>query len=176
MQVLILFGVILTLIGCGSESALESKKYNEKIEGYEKIIEIDQPKLSPDEAIKFGETLLAKINLNEESIQKAYEEEDIVALAQYEQDLFNDMYANTSQPTKSYWIDDDTLNPYLKCDSALGDLYLYTGVLNMQLNNDTDSLRNIVKQEEQDYLRSKAKCEERVAMNYDDALIAYEQE
>lgn len=175
MKILILFGVILTLIGCGFESALESKNYNEKIEVSEKIIEIDQPKLSPGEAIKFGETLLAKINLNEESIQKAYEEEDIVALAQYEQDLFDDMY-DTSQPTKSYWIDDDALNPYLKCDSALGDLYLYTGALNMQLNNDTDSLQNIVKQEEQDYLRSKAKCEERVAMNYDDALIAYEQE
>lgn len=48
--------------------------------------------------------------------------------------------------------------------------------LNMQLNNDTGSLRNIVKQEVQDYFRSKAKCEERVAMSYNDALIAYEQE
>jgi hypothetical protein len=132
--------------------------------------------VSSDDAKQFAVQLLKKINDDEKFVLEAYELKEQPVLEKYFYDIQAYMQPIPDDFTKSYWPDSDSLSPYTKCDTALRDLQLYASALSHQLKEDTASMRKIVRQEEEDYRNSKAKCEERVNLTYEQAVAADEAE
>ena len=181
MNKLILALAVLTLAGCNKESAsqLESDSIEAASSSTAKKEDSnisESKELSAAEAKNFATLLLKKINDDEKFVLDAYELKEQPTLEKYFYDLQAYMQPVPDDFTKSYWPDTDSLSPYTKCDTALRDLQLYANVLSHQLRDDTASMRKIVRQEEADYRKSKAKCEERVNLTYEQALAADEAE
>ena len=175
MKKLILVSM-LVLTGCGSEPEDSLEKESLAMPTSEVTTELAESELSPDEAKKFATDLLQKIDDDEQAVRAAYEQKDTASLDRYSTETLVYINPNPNDMFDTYWIDSDVLDPYVKCDTALRDLYIYTGSLSMQLKNDTESLRDIAKKEEQDYIQSKTQCEDRVAMSYEEAKQADEKE
>ncbi|AYO54933.1 hypothetical protein [Acinetobacter wuhouensis] len=130
----------------------------------------DAVKLSPTEAKIFAENLLKKINDDEKFIEDAFELKEQNTLEKYFYDIQSYKFPNQDDSSKSFWVDADALAPYVKCSTALDDLQLYASALKNQLREDTATTRKIVRQEKEDYQKSKAQCEARVKLSYDQAL------
>lgn len=136
----------------------------------------DKNNLTTEEAKQFAVNLLKKINDDEKFILDAYELKEQATLEKYYYDVQAYMRPDPDDFSKSYWIKSDLLAPYTKCDTALLDLQLYALALKNQLREDSATMRKIVRQEKEDYQKSKAKCEERVNLTYEQALAADEAE
>lgn len=181
MNKLILLLAVFTLAGCNKEPV--SQLENGSFEATSSSVALKEDsniskteELSPVEAKSFATLLLKKINDDEKFVLDAYELKEQPTLEKYFYDLQAYMQPVPDDFTKSYWPDSDLLSPYTKCDTALRDLQLYANALSHQLRDDTASTRKIVRQEEEDYRKSKAKCEERVNLTYEEALAADEAE
>lgn len=155
----------LVLTACGEQPTTSTEQPAPQVS----VTSINQPseqtaKLTKEQAKEFAVGILDKINTEEQNALKSFENQDINTLKQQDQDLTNYVF--------SYWLDDDALAPYTKCDSALRDLQLYVGSLKMQLENNKPQMQKITDQEKKDYLKSKNTCETLVKMSYDEALKA----
>lgn len=155
----------LVLTACGEQPTTSTEQPAPQVS----VTSINQPsehtaKLTKEQAKEFAVGILDKINTEEQNALKSFENQDINTLKQQDQDLTNYVF--------SYWLDDDALAPYTKCDSALRDLQLYVGSLKMQLENNNPQIQKITDQEKKDYLKSKNTCETLVKMSYDEALKA----
>ncbi len=165
---LILFAMMLALVGCGepAQTAQETQAEPPQANLTSANQNPEQPtKLTKEQAKDFAVGVLEKIKNEEQNALKSFANQDINALKQQDQDLINYVLG-------SYWLDDDALAPYTKCDIALRDLQLYVGSLKMQLENNTPQMQKIAEQEKQDYLKSKNTCEKLVQMPYNEALEA----
>ena len=158
MKKLILSVLIIGLFGCGNEP-----KQQEVVASAPTM----QNTMSNDEAKKFAENLYEKIKTEENTARTAYKNNDKTKMTELESGL--QTYILGDGQNKGYWIDDPALDPYTKCDTAIRNLYIYVGAMKMELMKHTKSLKAITNQEEQDYLKSKAKCENLVVLSYDEA-------
>lgn len=181
MKKLILIVSMLALTGCSKK--VDSDQLNDSPQAssetkvqQEELVDPALKKLTPDEAKSFATKLLKKIDDDEKYVLDAYELKEQPTLEKYFYDVQAYMQPIPDDFTKSYWTDSDALAPYTKCDTALRDLQLYASALSQQLKDDTATTRKIVRQEEEDYRKSKAKCEERVHLTYEQALAADEAE
>lgn len=181
MKKLILVVCMLALTGCSKK--VDSDQLNDSPQAssetkvqQEELVDPTLKKLTPGEAKSFATKLLKKIDDDEKYVLDAYELKEQPILEKYFYDVQAYMQPIPDDFTKSYWTDSDALAPYTKCDTALGDLQLYALALSQQLKDDTATTRKIVRQEEEDYRKSKAKCEERVHLTYEQALAADEAE
>ncbi|MDC5071469.1 hypothetical protein [Acinetobacter baumannii] len=196
MKKLILIAGIIALLGCSkrpnAENTSDSEQYvsgaatqqeaatNTELQG---STESDAKELTPDEAKKFAVQLLKKINDDEKFIRDAAELKEKETLEKY---VMNDWNEYVQKPFSSveekmdighaYFPSSTIMYPYTSCDTAFTDLNLYANALYQQVREDTATMRKIVRQEEEDYLKSKAKCEARVSLSYEQALAADEAE
>lgn len=185
MNKIILLICTLSLIGCSEESKNKTQSVGE-VERLDKGITNAQKKESivfesstiktPEKAKEFAISLSEKIQEDEKFILDAFELKETERLGQYFYDIQTFMFPDSNDPTKSYWPDTNLLDPYLKCDTALRDLQIYSNALFNQLRNDTSTARKIVRQEKEDFEKSKMKCNNRVNMTSDEAIKAYEEE
>lgn len=182
MKKLILVLGILALVGCTKDPiTVQNDESNEVISTSqaaveEEIASSDTKNMTPVEAKKFITELFKKINDDEKFVLDAYELKEQATLEKYFYDVQAYMQPNSEDFSDSYWIDSEALAPYTKCDTALRDLQLYANALSNQLKDDTATMRKIVRQEEEDYKKSKSQCEERLNLTYEQALAADEAE
>lgn len=127
-------------------------------------------KLTPIEAKAFAENLLKKINDDEKFINDAYALKEQNTLEKYFYDNQSYKFPDPENYQNSYWKDPEALAPYTKCSTALDDLQLYANALKNKLREDTATMRKIARQEKEDYEKSKAQCERRAKLTYEQAL------
>ncbi|MEK5786006.1 hypothetical protein [Acinetobacter pittii] len=195
MKKLILVVGLLTLAGCSKEPVAEKSSDSEQyVSGVTSQQEAayaeeqanstpEKKELTPDEAKNFAVQLLKKINEDEKFILDAYELKEKDTLEKY---VMNDWNEYVQKPFSgveekmgighAYFPSSTVMYPYTSCDTAFTDLNLYANALYQQVREDTATMRKIVRQEEADYLKSKAKCEARVKLTYEQALAADEAE
>lgn len=196
MKKLILIVGLLALAGCSKEPTTErtsdSEQYVSGVATQQDAAAYaeqqanaasDIKELTPDEAKKFAVQLLKKINDDEKFIRDAYELREENTLEKY---VMNDWNSYVQKPFSSveekmgighaYFPSSTVMYPYTSCDTAFTDLNLYANALYQQVRKDTATMRKIVNQEEADYLKSKAKCEARVKLTYEQALAEDEKE
>lgn len=187
----ILFGSILT--GC-SNSDNKPTSENETATPTETKVETQSNTLTESqepvsdlteaEAYEFAKTLYKKINSDERFVKDAFELKEYNTLSKY---VLSDWFEYTNQPHRyypkaqvsygsKYFPQSDAVSPYTACDTAFGDLFLYANAMQHLLREDTAVSRKILRQEEEDYLKSKARCKERVDMTYEQAVTAEENE
>ena len=187
MKNLIVLLSVLALIGCTKEPVNENASDKEQSPSSSaianNIVSSDVEELTPTEARNFAVNLLKKINDDEQFIRDAYELKEIATLEKYVLNDWNNYVSKPFSPVEEkigfghlYFPSSNAMSPYTICDTAFTDLNLYANALYKQLREDTATIRKIVRQEEADYLKSKAKCEERVNLTYDQALAADEAE
>lgn len=162
-----LSALLLTLTACGEPTQTQETQAEPAQANLASTNQnLEQPiKLTEEQAKDFAVGVLEKIKNEEQNALKSFANQDINVLKQQDQDLANYVLG-------SYWLDDDVLAPYTKCDTALRDLQLYVSSLKMQLENNTPQMQKIAEQEKQDYLKSKNTCEKLVQMPYNEALEA----
>ncbi|WP_228286624.1 hypothetical protein [Acinetobacter pittii] len=143
----------------------------------------DVKELTPDEAKKFAVQLLKKINEDEKFIRDAAELKEKETLEKYVMHDWNDYVQKPFSTVEekmgighAYFPSSTVMYPYTSCDTAFTDLNLYANALYQLAREDTATMRKIVRQEEDDYLKSKAKCEARVKLTYEQALAEDEKE
>lgn len=140
--------------------------------------------LTETEAYNFAQELFKKIEEDEKFLKDAFELKEYNTLSKY---VSTDWLEYTDQPHRyypkaqvnygsKYFPEGDAVSPYTACDTAFRDLYLYASAMQNLVHDDTAILRKILRQEENDYLKSKARCKERVDMTYEQALTAEENE
>ncbi|MFW1760578.1 hypothetical protein [Acinetobacter calcoaceticus] len=196
MKKLILILGLLTLAGCSKEPVTEkptdSEQYVSGVATQQDAAAYaeqqanaasDVKEFTPDEAKKFAVQLLKKINDDEKFIRDAYELKEEETLEKY---VMHDWNNYVQQPFSAveekmgighaYFPSSAVMYPYTSCDTAFTDLNLYANALYQQVREDTATMRKIVRQEEADYLKSKAKCEARVRLTYEQALAEDEKE
>ncbi|WP_228718960.1 hypothetical protein [Acinetobacter pittii] len=196
MKKLILIACLVALTGCSKEPTAEkSNDSGQYVSGVttqqdaaayaeeQANAASDVKELTPDEAKKFAVQLLKKINEDEKFIRDAYELKEQQTLEKY---VVTDWNSYVQQPYSSveekngfghlYFPSSSVMYPYTSCDTAFTDLNLFAVALSHQLREDSATMRKIVRQEEADYLKSKAKCEERVNLTYEQALAEDEKE
>ncbi|ORF03604.1 hypothetical protein BGI05_05170 [Snodgrassella alvi] len=188
---LLILLLAISLAGCGESdgtsvkdaspvSVAISEAVSSQTENVD-VSEIAEP-LKPEEAKSFATKLLKKINDDELYIKDAYKLGEYKIIDQYVLvDLPNYMMnpyseAEVNSIGTKYFPESDVMNPYASCDTALRDLSIYAGALSRQLKSDTAITRKIVREEKEDFEKSRAKCKKRVNMNYEDALKAYNAE
>ena len=172
MKYLILGLGVLVLAGCSKNSSEAEPQTSVQ----EVSVSSNTKSLTPVEAKSFATNLLKKINDDEKFVLDAYVLKEQSTLEKYFYDVQAYMKPNPEDFSDSYWLDSEALAPYTKCDTALIDLQLYASALSKQLKDDNATMRKIVRQEEEDYKKSKSKCEERVNLTYEQALAANEDE
>lgn len=140
--------------------------------------------LTDVEAYNFAQELFKKIDDDEQFLKDAFELKEYNTLSKY---VSSDWIEYTDQPHRyypkaqvsygsKYFPESDTVSPYTACDTAFRDLYLYANAMQDLIREDTATLRKILRQEENDYYKSKARCKKRVDMTYEQALAADESE
>ncbi|WP_227591969.1 MULTISPECIES: hypothetical protein [Acinetobacter] len=196
MKKLILIAGLLALTGCSKEPIAEKSNDSEQyVSGVttqkdaaayaEKQANAasEVKELTPDEAKKFAVQLLKKINDDEKFIRDVYELKEKETLEKYVMHDWNDYVQKPFSAVEekmgighAYFPSSTVMYPYTSCDTAFTDLNLYANALYQQVREDTATMRKIVRQEEDDYLKSKAKCEARVKLTYEQALAEDEKE
>lgn len=140
--------------------------------------------LTETEAYEFAQELFKKIEGDEKFLRDAFELKEYNTLSKY---VLTDWPEYVNRPHRfypkaqvsygyKYFPSGDTVSPYTPCDTALIDLNLYAGAMQHLIREDTATMRKILRQEEEDYLKSKARCKKRVDMTYEQALAADENE
>ncbi|MHA4952226.1 hypothetical protein [Acinetobacter pittii] len=190
MKKLILIVGLLALTGCSKEPVVEKTTDSNVATQPEVTSQTDQAtassdakELTPDEAKHFAVQLLKKINDDEKFLRDAYELKEVETLEKYVMYDWNDYVQKPFSSIEEkmgfghmYFPSSTVMYPYTSCDTAFTDLNLFANALYQQVREDTATMRKIVRQEEADYLKSKAKCESRVSLTYDQALAADEAE
>lgn len=185
MKIVILLITLISLTGCSKEPIPEKLKNtdgsNPKIGGPSESqiyhqLKINSYELTPENSRVFATRILKKIIDDEKVILQAFELKEPQKLEQYFYDVQSFMFPYSDEPTKSYWPDSNLLDPYIKCDTALRDLQIYSNALFLQLRSDNPTSRKIVRQEKEDFENSKIECVERANMTYDEAMKVYEEE
>lgn len=187
----ILFGSILT--GC-SNSDNKPTSENETATPTETKVETQSNTLTESqepvsdlteaEAYEFAKNLYKKIDSDERFVKDAFELKEYNTLSKY---VSSDWIEYSEQPHRyypkaqatigrKYFPQNGAVTPYNSCDTAFTDLYLYANAMQDLLREDTAVSRKILRQEEEDYLKSKARCKERVDMTYEQAVTAEENE
>ena len=117
-------------------------------------------------------------------LKDAFELREYNTLSKY---VSSDWIAYTDQPHRyypkaqvtfgsKYFPESDTVSPYTSCDTAFRDLFIYANAMQNVVREDTATLRKILRQEKEDYDKSKARCKKRVDMTYQEAWEAEENE
>lgn len=185
MKKIILLITLISLIGCSKEPIPEKLKNTDgsspRIEAPSESktnyqLKINSYELTPENSREFATRILKKIIDDEKVILQAFDLKETQKLEQYFYDIQSFIFPYSNEPTKSYWPDSNLLDPYIKCDTALRDLQIYSNALFHQLRSDTPTSRKIVRQEQEDFENSKMECAERANMTYDEAVKAYEEE
>lgn len=167
---------LLWLVGCGKTDQSKIPESTQQ--------EVNpESEMSEDQAKEFAINLLSKINEDEKFIKDAYELKEQATLEKY---VITDWNKYVQTPFSEieakegfghlYFPKSEVAAPYIPCDTAFTDLQLYASTMSQHLRDDTATMRKIVRQEEQDYLKSKAQCEARINMTYKQAYEAYEKE
>lgn len=172
-NIVVVFGIAI-LSGCTNQSNNEQVKSPDPEQQVTNNSGVKD--FTSNEAKDFASELLKKINNDEKFVLNAVKLNQPEELERYFYDLQAYKQPDQKNPTISYWPDSKMLSPYLKCDTALGDLQLYASALSNQLKDNTSVNRKISMQEENDYKNSKAICEKRVSLSYEEAKTAYELE
>ncbi|MCL9676954.1 hypothetical protein L2096_12070 [Acinetobacter sp. ACZLY 512] len=143
----------------------------------------NQEDITPEQAHEFAKNLLNKIDEDEKFLNDAFKLGEYSTFSKYVMtdwpNYVNKPYSEVEakQPMgRPYFPSSDVASPYAKCDTALGDLYIYAGVMGNLLKEDTATNRKIYRKEKEDFLKSKTQCAERVNMTYDQAYEADEKE
>lgn len=140
--------------------------------------------LTETEAYEFAQELFKKIDADEKLLKDAFELREYNTLSKY---VSSDWIAYTDQPHRyypkaqvtfgsKYFPESDTVSPYTSCDTAFRDLFIYANAMQNVVREDTATLRKILRQEKEDYDKSKARCKKRVDMTYQEAWEAEENE
>ena len=140
--------------------------------------------LSNFEAYEFAQELYKKIESDEKFIEDAFELKEYNTLSKY---VSTDWIEYTEQPHRfypkaqvtygsKYFPEGKSVAPYTACDTAFRDLYIYASAMQHLILEDTATFRKILRQEQEDYLKSKSRCKKRVDMTYEQALAADENE
>lgn len=140
--------------------------------------------LTEKEAYEFAQDLFKKIEDDEKFVKDAFELKEENTLFKY---VVTDWPEYVNKPHRfypkaqvihgyKYFPSGEAVSPYTPCDTALLDLNLYASAMQHLIREDTATLRKILRQEEEDYLKSKARCEARVKVSYEQALADHEKE
>lgn len=134
--------------------------------------------ITPKEAKAFAEQLYNKIVKDQQFLEDAFELKEYDILSKY---IITDWAAYANAPHQYapralskggfvYYPSSEVMYPYSVCDTAYSDLNIYAGTMEMLLREDTANLRQIMRQEKEDYEKSVAKCKHRVELPYSEAL------
>ncbi|WP_336033363.1 hypothetical protein [Acinetobacter bereziniae] len=175
MKKIILSFAVFILIGCSKEEQ-PNKDIEPTVSVQQQNSLVTNKELTTEEAQQFSKNLLKKINDDEKKILDAFKLKEVAKLESYFYEIQAYIQPDPNDISKSYWIESDLLDPYLKCDTAIRDLQLYALALKNQLREDSLVMKKISHQELEDYQKSKASCSDRVNMTYDQAVKAYEDE
>ena len=89
--------------------------------------------------------LLQKINDDEQTMRAVYEQKDTASLERSSTVMLVYINPNPKDMFDTYWIGSDALDLYVKFDTTLRNLKLYTGDLTIYLDKGAASLQNIAK-------------------------------
>ena len=117
-------------------------------------------KMNSDQAHEFANNYLSKLNEQELFMNDAIKLKERNTLEKISMDSFPG------------WPQSNSLDPYTKCDAAWRDLSILAGANGRLLREETAIGIKIVRQESDDYAKSKKMCEDRVAMTAEQAVIA----
>ncbi|MDS7693811.1 hypothetical protein N7562_06365 [Acinetobacter soli] len=136
----------------------------------------NQEDITPEQAHEFAKNLLNKIDEDEKFLNDAFKLGEYSTLSKYVMtdwpNYVNEPYSEVEakQPMgRPYFPSSDVASPYAKCDTAIGDLYIYAGVMGNLLKEDTATNRKIYRKEKEDFSKSKNECAQRVNLSYDQA-------
>lgn len=178
----IVFAAVICMIGLGGCSKEEEPKTEtvatEQAQSKPVEQEASQPAedITPEQAHEFAKNLLNKIEEDEKFLNDAFELGEYNTFSKYVMtdwpNYVNEPYSKVEakQPMgRPYFPSSDVASPYAKCDTALGDLYIYAGVMGNLLKEDTATNRKIYRKEKEDFSQSKNECAQRVNLSYDEA-------
>lgn len=171
-----LFTVLVLSIGLGLTACTKSEDPSESIQV--------QNEPSDEEIYNFGKGLFTKIQADEQMLTDAFKAKDVKRIENYSlyewQDYINKPYGPEEEKMEfghRYFPSSDKASVYTVCDTAFGDLNLLAGAMVHVLEDPANgSFQKIYKQEFEDYSKSKAECQARVSLSFDDAVKAYENE
>lgn len=145
----------------------------------EPVVSVD----TTDEAIyQFGQNLFQKIQADEKMLTEAFQNKDVKRIENYSlyewHEYINKPYGPEEEKMEfghRYFPSSNKASVYTVCDTAFGDLNLLAGTMVHVLEEPANgSFQKIYKQEFEDYSKSKAECQARVSLSFDDAVRAYE--
>lgn len=139
-----------------------------------------ESEITPDSAKAFGESLYKKMEHDELLIDSAFKAKNQVLLKQYENDF--QVFADTpygeieskKQLGQRYFPSDPIAEPYILCDRALNSLYTELSSMQSILREDTQFMRDSLKEKKKYYQKTKAECKTIINMDYDSAVAEYE--
>jgi len=111
-----------------------------------------------EKAQKMAKSALEEMLRKQAFLEDAYQRGEYETLAQY---TFN--AAGTGTPGVELWSGEE-FNAYLRCDTAFRDLNLYASAMKSELSESNATARSILRKEKEDYLKSKAECEQFLAL------------
>lgn len=191
MRSLFIIGAIFLLFGCSEQVENKVEPIKSDAENIASEPSISSPvtvksasDITQEEAEEFAKELQKKIHEDEQFLLDAFELKEYETLSNYViTDWHN--YANklhkyapraVAEYGQVYFPNSDLINPYNVCDTAFRDLNLYAGAMMNIAREDTAIDRKILRQEKEDYEKSKAKCDHRVSIGYVKASEEYENE
>lgn len=118
--------------------------------------------LTAAEAHDFAKWLLKRISDEELYLKDAIALKEVNTVEKIHQDL--------TRPAD--WPAGDAADPYTKCDTARIDLGILANAQLMNLKSPSATMQKIVRQETEDYQKSKGLCEVRVKMTAEQAVKA----
>ncbi|WP_372404930.1 hypothetical protein ACDW34_08660 [Acinetobacter piscicola] len=178
-KLLIVSSLSLFFIACSQPPPDKSQK--DEINQPNNKVEVNvESSITPEQAKAFGENLYKKIEHDEPLIDSAFKAKNQVLLKQYENDF--QVFANTpygeieskKQLGQRYFPSDPIAEPYVLCDRALNSLYTELSSMQSVLREDTQYMRDSLKEKKEYYQKTKAECKTIIDMDYDSAVAEYE--
>ncbi|AZN69312.1 hypothetical protein DX910_14690 [Acinetobacter haemolyticus] len=183
MKKLIFCGLFAVLVGCSNQSNQSIDVEHPEATVSDTNLSTNSDDITSEEAQTFATKLYQKIEGDQQFLEDAFELKEYQTLSKY---VLSDFSEYISTPhiyapraigyINKYFPDSNLIDPYNICDTAFRDLSLYAGAMMNLTREDTAVLRQILKQEKDDFLKSKAKCEHRINLTYEQAVDEYEKE
>ncbi len=177
-KLLLVFSFTLFLIACSQPSADKTTEFKTDQSANKIAVDVES-EITPDTAKAFGENLYKKMEHDEPLIDSAFKAKNQTLLKQYENDfqVFVDTPLSEIESKKQigqkYFPTDPIAEPYILCDRALNNLYLELSSMQSILKEDTQYMRDSLKEKHQYYEKTKAECKAIIDMDYDSAVAEY---
>lgn len=181
MKKLCLCGAIIILLGCTEQKKTENVQ--QQVSVSEPVhLTAEQIEFTEDEAFVFAHDLFVIIENDEKLLKEAFEKKDYDYIAKYNHmdmiEYARDVYLNQLQVKGiheyPYFPNSENLAPYLVCDTAFNSLYKYAVTMNFYIRDHTETLKQIMLKQRDEFESDKSKCERRVNMSYEQAYADYE--